>query len=64
MKKKGFFGSVSKSPTYMGSLSVKNTSKKFSHLGIFTGIVLPQKREVESDTFLTVSTWYTIAVKF
>jgi hypothetical protein len=32
-KKNGFFGSVPKSPTQMGSLSIKNTGEKFSRLG-------------------------------
>jgi hypothetical protein len=39
MIKKWFFGSVPKSPTQMGSLSVKNASEKFSRLGTFNGKV-------------------------
>jgi hypothetical protein len=35
MLKKLFFCLVPKSPTQMGSLSAKNASKKFSHLGTF-----------------------------
>jgi hypothetical protein len=35
MIKNGFFGSVPKSPSQMGSLRVKNVSKKFSRLGTF-----------------------------
>jgi hypothetical protein len=32
-----FFGSIPKSPIQMGSLSVKNASKKNSRLGTFKG---------------------------
>jgi hypothetical protein len=40
---KGFFGSVLKSPTQMGSLSINNSATNISRLGTFKGRQSPAK---------------------
>jgi hypothetical protein len=46
MVKKWIFGSVPKSPTQMGSLSVKNASEKFSRLGTFKAVYFSQRKVI------------------
>jgi hypothetical protein len=57
--KNGFFGSVPKSPTQMGSLSAKNPSEKFSCLGTFNrkllsgNCILIDRKTVKNCKFIT-----------
>jgi hypothetical protein len=42
----GLFGSVLKSPTQMGSLSVNNSVTNISHMGTFKGNIYRDKKKL------------------